>query len=549
MKTSAHILITSVAIFLFGTAEPFFAQDAGSGAYGKQFSEFAKQQIVRDNIHSALLRPNECDRNAANESLGRYLRFVDEVGRLREEPLFIDSRVGKNPFDSFSSQLAKIIDGEPIEFPANFDSAVEHLHDRTQEIIKLNRYAVEQPLCVRSINDGLKVSSALVYYWLLLRVELIHRCRLKDFDSLVKLLELQRALADRYLHANDSLLMIKGLHLEHEMLSNLRIIHGNFEIPLRTHKKLMQLVQNRPATTRIFHRLCRMRLRSVVPFMAPLGDCTNVKQVLRTHAKLLVPNHPELRESVERQIGMLASDFELLLKDHPNPFDFSATLRLFSDLGMEQINSYEKSIVVRDIQFRDKLEHDTETWPPGVTLDPVSVLPLTLGAKYQRMDQKTIDQFRPKLAKIDNVLGRFLVASWESPAVGPTFRRLQTKRAGTMLLMAIMQYWNQHGGLPCDLTDLVRAGFFEDLPRDFQGNPFRYSVENKLLWSVGEDETDDGGVDDHLGATDFVTSIKDLSAAAKRQTVDLKRLRKTKVLTGDTIFRLNRQRVMLSGHE
>jgi hypothetical protein len=63
----------------------------------------------------------------------------------------------------------------------------------------------------------------------------------------------------------------------------------------------------------------------------------------------------------------------------------------------------------------------------------------------------------------------------------------------TQLLLALKVYQMQHGKLPESLSELVPE-FFPQVPLDdFDGKPFRYSLEKKIIYSVGPCLKDLGG--------------------------------------------------------
>jgi hypothetical protein len=68
------------------------------------------------------------------------------------------------------------------------------------------------------------------------------------------------------------------------------------------------------------------------------------------------------------------------------------------------------------------------------------------------------------------------------------------------LLLACRAYEEATGHLPETLEELV-PDYLPAIPRDpFDGQPFRYSAERRLVYSVGENLADDGGTnDDRLG--------------------------------------------------
>ncbi|HEU6448469.1 MAG TPA: hypothetical protein VFV23_08535 [Verrucomicrobiae bacterium] len=63
----------------------------------------------------------------------------------------------------------------------------------------------------------------------------------------------------------------------------------------------------------------------------------------------------------------------------------------------------------------------------------------------------------------------------------------------TRILLALKIYKLRHGKLPGSLSELAPE-FFSEIPiDDFDGKPFRYSPEKKIIYSVGPDLKDSGG--------------------------------------------------------
>ena len=69
------------------------------------------------------------------------------------------------------------------------------------------------------------------------------------------------------------------------------------------------------------------------------------------------------------------------------------------------------------------------------------------------------------------------------------------KRTGMAILLACRAYEEMTGQLPEALEALV-PDYLPAVPRDpFDGRSFRYSAERRLVYSVGENLVDDGGMD------------------------------------------------------
>lgn len=94
-----------------------------------------------------------------------------------------------------------------------------------------------------------------------------------------------------------------------------------------------------------------------------------------------------------------------------------------------------------------------------------------------------------------NVVGRMLLGML-LPALDRAHSRLcqlETAQAGIRLMAAVLLYERETGSLPSSLEELV-PGMIPEVPRDpFDGRPFRYMPEKRILYSVGDDLTDDGG--------------------------------------------------------
>jgi hypothetical protein len=72
----------------------------------------------------------------------------------------------------------------------------------------------------------------------------------------------------------------------------------------------------------------------------------------------------------------------------------------------------------------------------------------------------------------------------------------------TRTILALRAYELTHGHLPTDLSALVPE-FLDEVPvDDFDGQPLRYSVEKKIVYSVGQNLKDDGGDDTRSGPND-----------------------------------------------
>ena len=91
-----------------------------------------------------------------------------------------------------------------------------------------------------------------------------------------------------------------------------------------------------------------------------------------------------------------------------------------------------------------------------------------------------------------------------------TFARFQATDACAQTAVAATRYRLDHGKLPDNLNALVPK-YLPAIPTDpFDGHPLRLAIkENKwIVYSVGPDEVDDGGVErDATGKGDIIFTL------------------------------------------
>jgi hypothetical protein len=104
---------------------------------------------------------------------------------------------------------------------------------------------------------------------------------------------------------------------------------------------------------------------------------------------------------------------------------------------------------------------------------------------------------------LPNGLGEVWIDRFERGSRAVVARRCgaDARLAGTRVHLALRAYHSDRGELPHTLDALVPT-YLTAVPRDpFGGAPLRYSRERRLVWSIGRDGHDVGGLPD-LGASD-----------------------------------------------
>ena len=135
----------------------------------------------------------------------------------------------------------------------------------------------------------------------------------------------------------------------------------------------------------------------------------------------------------------------------------------------------------------------------------------SLFLKYEKMDKTEMDQFFLIKARFGNSFrmwktalkhpnlgGEYWMALSAGAADGTLKRSFhaRTSFSLTRAFVALRILRRETGAYPASLDEVVAKGLLPEVPVDFfDGQPLRYSAEKRLLWSVGEDCADDGGIE------------------------------------------------------
>jgi len=226
-----------------------------------------------------------------------------------------------------------------------------------------------------------------------------------------------------------------------------------------------------------------------------LPDNNNVEEVVRAvinrarpKKKLPVPTDPQAE--LDKRVELVLS----LLKDHPRAFDKDATMHLASQLYLEALRNVSLPTAKWDTSVAEALSHDVQKWPEDASLQTMDMLAISLGHEQPDIPKKAIRKARNKLSKVDNVLGKHLLAEIDPYIPFVVNRHQKCAMIAWQTSMALCLFEERHGELPDSLQQLLDDDILKRLPQDPFGDSLRYSRERKMLWSVGENARDDGGV-------------------------------------------------------
>lgn len=201
----------------------------------------------------------------------------------------------------------------------------------------------------------------------------------------------------------------------------------------------------------------------------------------------------ELTKALEKEKGVKVDKqlLERLFKDLEHIFDKAETIRIQAVFYARLIRSVEGPWKDRDQNFGD----DAKELVSEVTAaNSCLVSVLSASAKGNReLDREEMERAKDA---VKNIVGRSVVAIALPNMAGlvePEFR-YRADRAATRTVLALRLYEIRKGRLPDSLRTLVDEKILEAVPVDpFSDKPLRYSRERRVVWSVGPNETDDGG--------------------------------------------------------
>jgi hypothetical protein len=123
-------------------------------------------------------------------------------------------------------------------------------------------------------------------------------------------------------------------------------------------------------------------------------------------------------------------------------------------------------------------------------------------------EHEDIPEFQPFTVRVvwsGNILGRIICRMLFPAAVGATNQKCHANvdLAATRILLALKAYKLEKGKLPATLAELAPE-YLDSVPLDdYDGLPMRYNAAKKVVYSVGKDLKDNGGIGtraDHVAA-------------------------------------------------
>jgi hypothetical protein len=210
---------------------------------------------------------------------------------------------------------------------------------------------------------------------------------------------------------------------------------------------------------------------------------------------------PGAKEIAEQQ--RVIHNIARILRGHPNPIDREATIVLANKLHLRLFAELAKPYQERDESGLQPLNDELSVWPQFARTDYVQFLPDTDAEPTPGPTEGDFEQARVALRGIDNVVGKYMLVDQFQIRWRDGVEMYEVRMKSLQLRIALSHHQREHGELPDSLDVLVADGWFAAVPSDpYDGNPFRYSREHRLIWSVGSDGKNDPFGKDRLDSDD-----------------------------------------------
>ena len=262
----------------------------------------------------------------------------------------------------------------------------------------------------------------------------------------------------------------------------------------------MEMLAKSKVTAKEFQRTQRIEFcRWFLPLVAGLPRSAGHEKLAASYVAGEWIQGSKLSERELREYQRSIRDVAALLKEHPNPLDKAATIRLGSQLLVRRFAESDKPWITRNPQLVNATDDELSAWPAEVEPDPLVNLN-TEGKREppRKLSERELAHARDALRKVDNVLGKRLVQEPNDSTFSyDVVERNAARTDATRLKLAMRHYEKKHGQLPPRLDDLVAAKLLPEVPQDpYDGGAFKYSRERRVLWCVGREGTNDGVLPD-----------------------------------------------------
>ncbi len=196
----------------------------------------------------------------------------------------------------------------------------------------------------------------------------------------------------------------------------------------------------------------------------------------------------DLEETEQEGLQKRIEDF---LRGHPRPLDKIGTARIAGAAFARRIESTRAEWMDRGRHFGDDLEEILRPWP-------AALVPRGFGAilrgdpEPDPISAEALARAKEAVVRVENPAGKLcawlVISVAGNEAVLRQAYSMEANLEATRAVLALRLYFLKKGAPARALQALADEKILPSVPRDpFDSKPLKYSLEKKLLWTVGPD--------------------------------------------------------------
>ena len=253
---------------------------------------------------------------------------------------------------------------------------------------------------------------------------------------------------------------------------------------------------NAKVTNEDVKQACRVEFcRWFLPYVASFPNKSDRIELVTHYFAADLSHDFEPTERQAREYDRSIRQIAILLERHSMPFDKEATTRLGSQLHLRHFEELEKPWLERKRTFLEQIQKELTAWPDEV--QPNMLVIHGLGGDANAPNKLTDDELRrarDELATVDNVFGKHMLMQALSTIMSAaTVETYQVQLEAVRIRIALCAYERKYRRLPIELAELIEDKYIPEQPRDpFDGQPFKYSADRRVVWSVGDEGKNEG---------------------------------------------------------
>ena len=488
-------------------AAPVAAYFAGVLEPGSRLlaAEPSSTLLRRASVISALERAAEVE---------RLLQFVDPDVVYRYQPIDPESnawplwkeaaeRLVPMPLDEdFQAVL------ESFEKPATAASrsGLKRLDDWVRQNLRclslidegIARGALERPRSAKDVKLSLGVESIQISRALAQFVEAAGVLRFYEknhqatADHAIRILKMARILAKSECLVVDFLVANAIRQMGIRVATRVGV---HRDTPIEIAQSLLhELNESRPTLSEWSAALRVEFCRWYLPVLADLPDDGPITDLASVYSTSVWDDDFEPDNETVAAIEVCLRQFLAVLSDHESLLNKVDTAKCGSEVIKQLIAESHRPFRGRDIAKLHELRSEMSLWPDALDTDFLS-FPLLGRTSNSRevMSEKEVADARESLRPIENIFGKYTISDNLSLFDGPIIELAVTRADAARLLIALALHERKQSHLPERLDELVTAGLLSSVPVDpYDGEPFRYSAQRRVIWCVGEDGENNG---------------------------------------------------------